>query len=151
MPVSHDGWEMPACPVNGPAVAAQGERIAAAWFTAAGGTPRIRLAFSADGGRHWDAPIEVADAAVLGRVAVVMPDPDSAVVSWLEQSRGRAEIRFQRIAVDGATGPTYKLATTVAARSSGFPQMVLAGDRLLFAWTAVGEPSAVRTAIAPLP
>lgn len=149
--VSDDGWEMPACPVNGPAVAGQGERVVAAWFTAAGGTPRIRLAFSPDSGRRWDAPIEVADGAVLGRVAVVMPDPDSAVVSWLEQSRGRAEIRFQRIAVDGEAGPTYKLATTVAARSSGFPQMVLAGDRLLFAWTAVGEPSTVKTAIAPLP
>lgn len=149
--VSDDGWEMPACPVNGPAVAAHGERVAAAWFTAAGGTPRIRLAFSADGGRGWDAPIEVADGAVIGRVAIVMPDPDSAVVSWLEQSRGRAEIRFRRFAAEGEAGPAYKLATTVAARSSGFPQMLLAGDRLLFAWTAVGEPSTVKTAIAPLP
>jgi hypothetical protein len=151
VPVSVDGWEMPACPVNGPAVAAHGERVAAAWFTAAGGQPRIRLAFSADGGRRWDAPIEVAEGAVLGRVAIVMPDRDSAVVSWLEQSRGRAEIRFRRFAAAGEAGPAYKLATTVAARSSGFPQMVLAGDRLLFAWTAVGEPSAVKTAIAPLP
>ena len=151
VPVGNDGWEMPACPVNGPAVAARGNHVAAAWFTAAGGTPRIRLAFSDDGGRSWDAPLEVADGAVIGRVAVVMPDDGSAVVSWLEQSRGRAEIRFRRLAADGAGGPAYKLATTVAARSSGFPQMVLAGDRLLFAWTAVGEPSAVRTATAPLP
>lgn len=151
VPVNDDGWEMPACPVNGPAVAAHGGRVAAAWFTAAGGTPRIRLAFSADGGRQWDVPIEVADGAVLGRVAVVMPDTQSAVVSWLEQSRGRAEVRFRRFAVDGKAGPAYELATTVAARSSGFPQMLLANDRLLFAWTVVGEPSAVRTATAPLP
>ena len=149
--VSDDGWEMPACPVNGPAVAAHGSRVAAAWFTAAGGTPQVRLAFSSDGGRSWDAPIHVAEGAVLGRVAVVMPDADSAVVSWLDQSRLRAEIRFQRIGVDGDAGPAYKLATTVAARSSGFPQMVLAGGRLLFAWTEVGEPSALRTASAPLP
>jgi len=149
--VGDDGWEMPACPVNGPAVAAHGGRVAAAWFTAAGGTPRVRVAFSDDGGRRWGGPIEAADGAVLGRVAIVMPDADSAVVSWLEQSRGRAEIRFRRIGIDGEAGPDYKLATTVAARSSGFPQMVLAGDRLIFAWTAVGEPSAVKTAIAPLP
>jgi hypothetical protein len=142
---------MPACPVNGPAVAARGVRVAAAWFTAAGGTPRIRLAFSPDSGRSWEPAIEVADGAVLGRVAVVMPDEDSAVVSWLEQSRGRAEVRFRRITRGGDAGPAYKLAATVAARSSGFPQMALAGDRLLFAWTAVGEPSTVRSATAPLP
>jgi hypothetical protein len=149
--VSDDGWEMPACPVNGPAVAAHGERLAAAWFTAAGGVPRIRLAFSTDGGHRWGPAIEVADGPVVGRVAVVMPDPDSAVVSWLDQSRMRAEIRFRRIGRDGSAGAAYKLATTVAARSSGFPQMALAGDKLLFAWTAVGDPSSLRTAIAPLP
>jgi hypothetical protein len=149
--VGDDGWEMPACPVNGPAVAARGERVAVAWFTAAGGTPRVRLAFSTDGGRSWEAPLEVADGPVLGRVAVVMPDEHSAVVSWLEHSRARAEIRFRRLAADGSAGPAYKLATTVAARSSGFPQMVLVGDRLLFAWTAAAEPSTIRTATAPLP
>jgi hypothetical protein len=149
--VSADGWEMPACPVNGPAVATHGEQVAAAWFTAAGGTPRVRLAFSADGGRSWGSPVEIADGAVLGRVAVVMPDADSAVVSWLEHSRGRAEIRFRRVSADGDAGASYKLATTVAARSSGFPQMILVGDRLLFAWTAVGDPAMVRSATAPLP
>jgi hypothetical protein len=149
--VSDDGWEMPACPVNGPAVAARGQDVAAAWFTAAGGTPTIRLAFSTDGGRHWGPPVDIADGVVLGRVAVVMPDAGSAVVSWLEQSRGRAEIRFRRVASHGDAGPAYKLATTVAARSSGFPQMALLGNRLMFAWTEVGDPAAVRTATAPLP
>jgi hypothetical protein len=149
--VADDGWEMPACPVNGPAVAAIGTRVAAAWFTAAGGVPVIRASFSADGGRNWDTAVSIAEGSVLGRVAIVMPNENSAVVSWLEQSRGRADIRFRRIDRDGDTGPAYKLATTVAARSSGFPQMALLGDRLLFAWTEVGDPSVVRTATAPLP
>jgi hypothetical protein len=61
-------------------------QVAAAWFTAADGRPRVQAAFSADGGRSWGAPIEVADGAVHGRVAIVMPDPETAVVSWLEQS-----------------------------------------------------------------
>lgn len=149
--VGDDGWEMPACPVNGPAVATHGERVAAAWFTAAGGTPTIRLAFSADGGRRWDTSVDIAEGTVLGRVAIVMPDAESAVVSWLEQSRGRADIRFRRVARDGHAGPAYKLATTVAARSSGFPQMTQVGDRLMFAWTEVGDPAMVRTATAPMP
>ena len=32
--VYNDGWKIAACPVNGPAVAANGKRVALAWFTA---------------------------------------------------------------------------------------------------------------------
>lgn len=151
VPVAVDGWEMPACPVNGPAVAGRGLQVAAAWFTAADGRPRVQVAFSTDGGRSWGEPIEVADGTVLGRVGIVMPGPGAAVVSWLEQSRQRADIRFRRVTPDGRIGAAHRLATTVAARSSGFPQMALAGDRLLFAWTSAGERSTVRVATAPLP
>ena len=34
-----DGWEINGCPVNGPAVAADGAKVAVAWFTAAGDRP----------------------------------------------------------------------------------------------------------------
>ena len=39
-----DGWHIEGCPVNGPAIAAAGERVAVAWFTAAGDAPRVRFA-----------------------------------------------------------------------------------------------------------
>jgi len=42
------------------------------------------------------------------------------------------------------------LATTSAARSSGFPQMISLGDRLVLAWTEATEPSRLRTAVLPL-
>jgi len=44
-----EGWEIEGCPVNGPAIAAAGDRVAVAWFTAAGDTPRVRFASSTDG------------------------------------------------------------------------------------------------------
>ena len=31
-PVFQDGWRLNGCPVNGPAVAAAGRRVAVAWF-----------------------------------------------------------------------------------------------------------------------
>lgn len=150
-PVARDGWHMPACPVNGPAVAAHGRHLAAAWFTATGGVPQVRAAFSADGGRSWGSPVEVAAGDTLGRVAVVMDGPDSAVVSWLGHTERQAEIRYRRLHRSGHSGRVLTLAATSEARSSGFPQLAVAGDRLLFAWSVVGEPGAIHTALVPLP
>lgn len=150
-PVARDDWHMPACPVNGPAVASYGEHVAAAWFTAAAGVPRVRLAFSMDGGRHWSAAVDVAEGDVLGRVAVVMDGPDSAVVSWLGHADRQAEIRYRRVDRSGRSGTVRALATTSPARSSGFPQMTLAAGRLLFAWTTTGEPATIRTALVAMP
>lgn len=149
--VAADGWEMPACPVNGPGIAARGSHLAAAWFTAPGGRPSVRIGFSADSGRSWGEPAEVAADTALGRVAIVMPDEKSAVVSWLETAEGGAVIRYRRMHADGRSGRVMTLATTSAARSSGFPQLALHEERLIFAWTEVGEPSAIATASVPLP
>jgi hypothetical protein len=149
--VHADDWEMPACPVNGPALAARGGMLAAAWFTAAQQRPRVMASFSADGGRSWQRPVEVAAGTTHGRVDVVMPDDRTAVVSWLDVTGDGAEIHYRRVPAKGRPGPVRTLATTSPARSSGFPQMALAGGRLVFAWTVVGDPPAVRTALTPLP
>ena len=42
------------------------------------------------------------------------------------------------------------IASSTVNRSSGFPQMLRAGDGLLLAWTASGEAMGVRTAFAEL-
>lgn len=151
VPVGDEGWEMPACPVNGPALAAHGQRLAAAWFTAAQGRPRVLAAFSSDGGLSWSESVEVSGDGALGRVAIVMPDEASAVVSWLENTGGGAEIRYRRVPLQGRPATARTLATTSPARSSGFPQMALAGNRLVFAWARVGESAGIATATVPLP
>jgi hypothetical protein len=151
VPVSADGWEMPACPVNGPALAVHEDELAVAWFTAADQRPRVLASFSSDGGREWSEPAEVAGAAALGRVAIVMPDSGSAIVSWMETTPDGAEIRFRRVSRQGQAGAVHAMTTTSPARSSGFPQMALAGGRLVFAWTRPGEEAGVVTATTPLP
>jgi len=150
-PVGDEGWEMPACPVNGPALAAHGQRLAAAWFTAAQGRPRVLAAFSSDGGRRWSEAVEVSGDGALGRVAIVMPDEKSAVVSWLETTRGKTEIRYRRVPLEGRLDAAMTLATASPARSSGFPQMARAGNRLVFAWTLDGDTAGIAAAAVPLP
>lgn len=149
-PVHDDGWVIPACPVNGPAVSARGDRVAAAWFTGAQERARVHLAFSDDGGHSWSPPLEVDEGAPLGRVDVVLLNDGSAVVVWLEATEEDAALLVRRV-TRGALGPALNLAATGAARASGFPRMAPGPDgRILVAWTAPGTgrgaPSTLRTA-----
>lgn len=72
VPLSHDNWEINGCPVNGPAIAAAGRRVTAAWFTSPEGKSRVKVAFSSDSGATFGTPIVVDDGRPVGRVDVVL-------------------------------------------------------------------------------
>jgi len=147
--VHADGWRIAACPVNGPAIAAQGARVAVAWFTAPD-VPRVRVAFSSDAGRSFSPPVEVASGRVAGRVDVVFTARGRAVVSWLTEGATGAHLVAQPFTEHGAAGALATIARVGSSRAAGFPQMVRAGSGLVFAWTETGDPSRVHTAFAPL-
>jgi hypothetical protein len=150
--VHEDGWEIAACPVNGPMVAAHGASVAVAWFTAEGERPRVQVAFSADAGDSFAAPIRVDAGDPGGRVAITLLESGDAVVSWLERRAEGGEILMRRVTPGGEVGPIAVIATSSTVRSSGFPRMVRSGNHLIFAWTDAGDPSnrRVRTATADL-
>ncbi len=150
-PLHADGWEIHGCPVNGPATAAEGARVAVAWFTAAGDAPRIHASFSADEGATFGAPVAVDDGRPIGRVDVTWLPDGAALVTWVEATDEGAEIRARRVRPDGARAPSFTIARTSPARASGFPRLARSGARVYLAWTEAGEPSAVHTAVAVLP
>ena len=143
-----DGWTLQGCPVNGPAVAARGSAVAVAWYTAAGGRPRVRAAFSQDAGARFSAPVEV-DAPAggrtpLGHVAIALDDAGDALVTWVAgRSGGAADILVRRVSAGGGAGPELVVAPTRASRSSGIPRAVRVDEWLLVAW-ADGEERRVR-------
>jgi hypothetical protein len=143
--VHHDSWKISACPVNGPAIAAHGRNVAVAWFTAPD-QPRVRLAFSTDGGRNFAPVLDVADGGVAGRVDVVLLGEDRAVVSWLGDAPDGPAIFAQPWSRSGALGAPITVARSSVERSSGFPRMAVSGDNLLFAWTEADPAPSVRTA-----
>lgn len=150
-PVHADGWVMESCPVNGPQADAEGDRVAVAWYTGADSTLQVKVAFSADAGATFGAPVRVDGGNPVGRVDVVLLDDGGALVSWIEGSAAReAEVRVRRVGPDGKMGAPRTVAGSSSARSSGFPRMVPAGEDLVFAWTAPGEQSMVRAARIPL-
>jgi len=148
--VHADGWEIPGCPVNGPALAASGDLVALAWFTAAGDQGRALVAFSRDGGATFGAPVRVDEGMPLGRVDLELLPDGTAVVVWIESSQGHAEVRARRVFSDGRRGAAAVLATVGSDRSSGHPRVVRSGDELVFAWRTAA-PHAIAAAAAAIP
>jgi hypothetical protein len=141
--VHADGWVIPACPVNGPAVDARGDDVAVAWFSAPGDSARVQIAFSTDAGATFGPPTRLDAGNPGGRVDVALMPDGSAVALWIERGSGggegqAAEIRVRRVRPDGAVGAPALVTASSAERASGFPRMVPdAHGRLVFAWTDV--------------
>lgn len=133
-PVTNDNWEIPGCPVNGPSIIADGDFVAVASFTGAGGRPVVKLTLSNDSGASFDTPIEVMDGKVLGRVGLAHLGHGDVAVSWLYTgAEGGNEVRVRKVGANGALGEIRTVAR--GAGSFSVPQMALFGDDLIFVWT----------------
>jgi len=145
VPVAKDDWEIAGCPVNGPSISADGNRVAIAWFTAAE-EPLVNLAISSDSGETFSAPIEIVRSETLGRVATAILDDGAVAVSWLKSAgSGNTEVRVKRINADGSAGPARIISNSAGAFS--VPQMLRQGSDLVFAWTqSVENKSSIKSA-----
>lgn len=142
--VHDDHWKMPACPVNGPAVATQGEDVLVGWYTAAGDTPTLKLARSSDAGDTFAAPVVVDNGeAMQGRVDVAL-DRDAAWVLWLREDRSGQSLQLARYTPDllRALQRIEVAKLDGRGRATGFPQLVLRDGAPLVVWTDIvaGKP-----------
>ena len=142
--VHDDRWMMPACPVNGPAIAARGEQAWVAWYTAAGGAPSVRIARSGDGGRRFEGMRELARGdAPQGRVDLAA-DADGVWVSWVEEVGGAQSLWLARfdhgLQAERWRGKVADIAGR--GRATGFPRLQLRDGAAWLAWTEVagGQP-----------
>jgi hypothetical protein len=135
--VHADGWHIDGCPVNGPALAARGQRVAVAWYTAAGERPQVKLALSEDGGVTFGAPVRIDQGNPQGRVDVALAG-ELAVVSWQELAGPVVELRVRAVDLRGATPAaraSQPIAAVAAGRVSGFPQLAVQGGDAILVWT----------------
>jgi hypothetical protein len=137
--VHGDGWKMPACPVNGPSVAARGDAAVVAWYTAPGDVPLLRLARSSDAGDSFGAPVTVDQGPELqGRVDVAL-DAHAAWVLWVREERGGQSLQLARYAPDLSRElQRIEIARIEGrGRATGFPQLVLGSDAAYVVWADV--------------
>jgi hypothetical protein len=137
--VHADDWTMPACPVNGPSVAADGEAAVVGWYTAPDNVPQVRLARSDDAGDRFGAPVVLdRGEAVQGRVAVALGDgqawalwlreTDAGQALWLSRRSADLAIEHERIELAKLQG---------RGRATGFPQLALRDGIAYVVWTDV--------------
>ena len=126
-----DQWKIKGCPVNGPRADAIGNNVAIAWFAMKDDKGQVKIIFSSDGGNTFKAPVQIDEGNPIGRVDVVMLDEKTAMLSWMEG----ADIKAIKVSSDGTREKPIMIAASSNARSSGFPQMTKAGNKLIFALT----------------
>ena len=142
--VHDDRWKMPACPVNGPAVAAKGTQAWVAWYTAAGDLPKVRIARSQDAGDSFSAPVDLdSGPGVQGRVGVAA-DGDAVWVSWSREDAEGQSLWLARY--DAGLGKELQRLRVASlqgrGRATGFAQLVARDDAAYLVWTDVagGKP-----------
>jgi hypothetical protein len=140
--IAADNWEISGCPVNGPSIAAEGDTIAVAWFTAADDRPAVKLAWSNDSGQHFSSPIEIAAGNVRGRVGLALLDDRTAAVSWLASDNTDAnQVVVRSVDQKGELGSVITVSNAAAALA--VPQLARFGNDLLFVWTSEVESQTV--------
>lgn len=141
--VARDGWKMPACPVNGPAIAADGDSIWAAWYTAPEETPTLRIAFSDNAGAEFrHARTFKSGPAMQGRVDLAA-NADGAWMVWMEESASQSLWLARLDRQLETVGSPVRVATLQGrGRATGFARMQAVGRTVYVVWTDVidGKP-----------
>jgi hypothetical protein len=139
-----DGWHIEGCPVNGPAIAADGEDVAVAWFTAAGDAPRVRFARSTDGAASFAPALDLDGAGSFGQVGLVLGADGAAKVTWWRAAAGGGtDLVLRTVAPDGSLGVPRVLAHSGAVQPVDVPQVVASGENLLVAWTSLDDDATI--------
>lgn len=142
--VAADNWLMPACPVNGPAIAAAGDAVWAAWYTGANDKPALRVAFSADAGVDFSiAKTFTSGPHIHGRVDLAA-DKGGAWLLWLQESGpqslwlARLDKRLQAVAA-----PVRVAQLQGKGRATGFARVQAVDGTAYVVWTDIvaGKPA----------
>ena len=145
--LTNDGWEIDGCPINGPAVSANGRNVAVAWFTAPDDKSQVYVLMSADSGKTFGKKIRIDDGNPIGRVDVVSRSSGAAVVSWVERTSQGAQVRVREVAANGTAAAPMNVSGMAGLGSGVFPRIVRSGDDIVVAWTDASKPAQIRTVL----
>ena len=132
--VYKDGWEIGACPVNGPKLAAEDSLVAIAWHTGTNGNPTAKYAYSMNNGTSFSEPVILNKGTSLGRVDAEIYRGIS-YLSWMEKTEAKTMLKMASFNKDKPITKPNTVANLNESRSTGFPQMEQIENNLIFAWT----------------
>ena len=136
-PIHDDEWEINGCPVNGPNIDSNEEKVVVSWFSASNGRPKVNLKFSRDNGRTFGDKILVdnIENSPIGRVDVEFISSVEVIISWLSTVEGKGKLLMRKIGVNGSVGEIKVIDEVSTERSTGFPQIEKFNDNIYISWT----------------
>ena len=143
-PINEDGWIIPGCPVNGPKLAVNGDKIAIAWYTAPNNEPKVNMAFSKDGGISFCNPIQIDNGSAIGRVDVLWLDKKRVIVSWLEEKSDNGELILKSLNAENGSISFQTSFPINSGRGSGYPKLAKTDNLVFITWTKTGKESGIQ-------
>jgi len=140
-----DGWVVPGCPVNGPAMSAAGNNVAIAWYTAPDNNPQVNVAFSNDAGRTFGKPLRLDEGSAIGRTDLLWLDKETVLVSWLEEGDESGNLELMIVHASSGKTNTLESFSISSGRGSGYPKLALIEGFVFVTWTEPGEDGKVFT------
>lgn len=124
-PLNNDDWRIAACPINGPRLASEGGRVAAAWFTAADNDPRVLASYSPDAGTRFLLPLRLDNGKPAGHVDTVILRDTAFLTTWIEND---GSLWLRRVTPDFSADDPVALAPAGALSPKTNPRVVLLRD-----------------------
>ncbi len=138
-PLDTIGWRINGCPVNGPRIAADGNLVAATWFTVHDSISTTRLAISDNCGQSFGDPITIdSGQTVMGRLDISIHQ-DNIVISSIEAEKDTAIVQLDVFDVNGVRQQHYVVGKTSSSRKSGFPRILSDNQSVYVSYTDVFE------------
>jgi hypothetical protein len=147
--IFNDNWEIPGCPVNGPAISTFNNTSAVVWYTFSNNNNQLKVAFSNDISNGFDTPIIVNANDPIGRVDIELLDKNTALISYMDNIDGGIYIKLQMITSDRNQNKLLIIDESSENRSSGFPVITLDKEKnkTIIAWTENNEKFKIKTAL----
>ena len=149
-PVHNDGWSIAGCPVNGPMLSENNSNVALAWYTSANGNPSVKVAFSTNSGKNFSTPQRVDISMPIGRVDIEWISNIEILISWIEDGDDSSNILARRISLDKNISNETLIEKIPPGRVTGYPQMEVFNENVLFAWTENKKTSAIKSKWLPI-
>lgn len=95
--------------------------MALIWFSPSEDQPKVRLAFSEDGGLSFASALRVDEGSAIGRAQMVLLPGHSALAFWLESKSGTTRLVGRRIRDEEGWMQFFKLLTAQDSALSALP------------------------------
>jgi len=137
--VSHDNWEVAACPHHGPAVSIARDGVYHfVWFNNAPGRHGLFYANSSDRGKHFSTPLNFGNFKAQAAHPHVLSLGQRVFIVWKEFDGVATSINLIQSGEGGKRwSATQKIAST--ADASDHPMLINDGDKAYLSWNTAAE------------